>query len=894
MECDVIEENRRDVMSRTFQGWERVAANLRRYADEQDALAKRRGESVCRLNLGQRASLRAIADRVPKNGLVVADEVGMGKTRIAVELARSVIEADGRVAILVPPGLGYQWRDELHDGKVEAPLILRSLRQYLDAWRSMEIGGQEPWFKNSVVLISHAFTNWRLGPDSAPWRWALLPEFYAQWRQSTQGRLPRSYHDSEVLEDEGVRNAARSICNVVRLSGRESLAYQWAAKIDEETPWPGALDAEAYGREQQLRHHLERVVGLGLGIFDLVVIDEAHKNRGEDSSLSRLLDRVVLTSACARKVGVTATPIELDVNQWQHTLGRIGINESSLAIIKRATEGYAQSVKYVRQCPSSQETRERYRNVAAVFQAALSPFLLRRDKREDPVVQLFAQRTGLPMTEYRRETAVTVETLRLPFAWKQAVCAAEALSAVTHLKEDSVAKRLRLTLANGHGLSAFMDQVVDDEAQNLPTGAEAPLDKAMPVETKHGARVNWWLKVMRKPFGKGVDPLFDHPAILAAVNKIEQVTGRNEKVLVFGRFTRPLRALVDLLNAREMLRCLDAARPWPQAKMHEDDGLGHREESALRAALQQLNCNDSIEGIAKKLAAQYGRIESQRRKERRTLIADIGEGFRIQDPGKLMTGLFAAFQESAKRSKDESGQRHPLTLVSKAISELIRGVDVSAPSDLAGAFTQLVEALRDREEDDKKADDEYSEGDVNQLWAQLEERLHEEYNRPEGGFARLMFGGTKAESRRVLQLAFNRQNSFPKVLVSQSMVGREGLNLHKACRTVILLHPEWNPGVVEQQIGRVDRVSSYWAALMTAAERHASADEIPRIEVCPVIFKGTYDELHWKVLQARWDDLRAQLHGTIIPAGRENNGVPKEIINEINNAAPSFSPVGNR
>jgi SNF2 family DNA or RNA helicase len=53
------------------------------------------------------------------------------------------------------------------------------------------------------------------------------------------------------------------------------------------------------------------------------------------------------------------------------------------------------------------------------------------------------------------------------------------------------------------------------------------------------------------------------------------------------------------------------------------------------------------------------------------------------------------------------------------------------------------------------------------------------------------------------------------VLVAQSVVGREGLNLHRACRTVILLHPEWNPGVVEQQIGRVDRLSSYWEQLLT-------------------------------------------------------------------------------
>ena len=79
------------------------------------------------------------------------------------------------------------------------------------------------------------------------------------------------------------------------------------------------------------------------------------------------------------------------------------------------------------------------------------------------------------------------------------------------------------------------------------------------------------------------------------------------------------------------------------------------------------------------------------------------------------------------------------------------------------------------------------------------------------GYARLMYGETKPQARRMMQLAFNRSNSFPRVLVAQSLVGREGLNLHESCRIVVLLHPEWNPGVVEQQIGRVDRVNCRWA-----------------------------------------------------------------------------------
>ncbi|WP_447774813.1 helicase-related protein [Variovorax boronicumulans] len=107
---------------------------------------------------------------------------------------------------------------------------------------------------------------------------------------------------------------------------------------------------------------------------------------------------------------------------------------------------------------------------------------------------------------------------------------------------------------------------------------------------------------------------------------------------------------------------------------------------------------------------------------------------------------------------------------------------------------------------------------------------------------------TEPSTRRFLQQAFNGTGSFPQVLVAQSMVGREGLNLHRACRVVMILHPEWNPGVVEQQVGRVDRVGSHWAQLLETANCQTPAD-IPRIEVRPVIFKGTYDEHNWAVLR---------------------------------------------
>ena len=275
-------------MNQEFEGWNRAAKELCRLAE---------GHLV-ELNSGQAASLRALADRLPNNGVIIADEVGMGKTRIAAAVARAVIAVGGRVAILVPPGLGYQWSDELQTAGVDAPPILRSLWQYLQAWESKDKNA--PWFIESALVISHAFTNWRLGENTAPWRWALLPEIYARWRKHANGRWPRDYCSNKMLDDPWVRQAAESIVSAICVNPEIHPTRKLIQELAEKTPWPGALTAGEYGRNAQLRPWLERAVGLGLGVFDLVIVDEAHKSRGQDSGLNRLLTEVVLKSTDAR------------------------------------------------------------------------------------------------------------------------------------------------------------------------------------------------------------------------------------------------------------------------------------------------------------------------------------------------------------------------------------------------------------------------------------------------------------------------------------------------------------------------------------------------------------------------------------------------------------------
>ena len=872
--------------------WGKVAQRLNACAQEQRAIEIE--GRLPRLNAGQQASLRALAERLPKNGVLIADEVGMGKTRIAVEVIRAVTESGGRVAVLVPPGLGYQWQDELRDANVESPPILRSLLSYLAAWKAEKPEQQEPWFDQSVLLISHAFTNWRLGATSHAWRWALLPELYGLWRKETSSRVPRDFWNNKKLDDEWVKAAATSIMK--HLKGDGAAEWHRLEELGQKTPWPEALDANLYGKNQNLRPWLERAVGLGLGVFDLVVVDEAHKSRGVDAGLSRLLNAVVLRSQRTRTLAMTATPVELNVDQWSGTLERIGVNLSLIPGGTGAVKAYSEAVEKVRQIPSNEGARNAYEEAARCFQQLLSPYLLRRDKREDKAVIAFKDYSGLSPHAYRSEEEITVETAQLPQPWKNVVCISEALSVIGKQEAGSMAKRLRLTIGNGHGIAALLatPEPTPDVLGNVEPEAQAPTEAVL-RDDKRDQRLKWWLEALSQSFPPGFSTLYDHPAISACVRSVEETTAANGKVLVFGKFVQPLRALVELLNAREMIRCLQQGRPWPQSKVHEtrQDGDDSSERGAVEAASRQLGYLATAAEIDDRLEGQYRELENRREQWRTKLLEKLEDGIPKSADDSRVRNLFNAFKSSVERQSAVTGDRGPLAVAGKAMYELMADKKSPEPQDFADAFTQLVNALSDKDDQsDTNNDGVLDEKEAAALWPTLEARLNYEYNRPQGGFARLMVGATPPATRRVLQLAFNRAASFPKVLVAQSMVGREGLNLHRACSTVVLLHPEWNPGVVEQQIGRVDRVGSDWSAkLYEAINQHCTPGSLPRIKVQPVIFNGTYDQHNWRVLRERWDDLRAQLNGVVISPRLVGNDVQLQAIaEELEKLAPNFSP----
>ena len=477
---------------------------------------------------------------------------------------------------------------------------------------------------------------------------------------------------------------------------------------------------------------LERSVGIGLGTFDLVITDEAHKSRGTESGLSRLLERVIVSSNTARRLALTATPVELDVSQWDSTLSRLGLDAATLAQVQEVTTQYADAVKRVRQAwRSSPEARAAYKIAAARFQDTLSPYLLRRDKREDPDVRSFHDHSGLPINAYRKETEISVKTADLSTAWRKAICAAESLSVVTRQSSDPVAKRLRLTLGNGHGIAALLDQIKradDDHRQEqfdeANTVTEQEEETGNAADVKRQERAEWWLNAISQAFVQGDESLFDHPAIKEAVEAIEQETQQGEKVLVFGRFTRPLRALVDLLNAREMLRRVQNKEPWPQAKVHGDrDGDAENSEwLAVRAAHRQLMSPLQLDTLDETLRVRYERERQRREQFRERLISEIERGWQGHSPGARFKAIFDAFRRSVDANiPGERAEQSSLALVARAMMELLESTDAEA-SEYASTFCQLIEAVCDRDDADDD-DNEIDDAEATELWGEIEAPL---------------------------------------------------------------------------------------------------------------------------------------------------------------------------
>jgi len=292
---------------------------------------------------------------------------------------------------------------------------------------------------------------------------------------------------------------------------------------------------------------------------------------------------------------------------------------------------------------------------------------------------------------------------------------------------------------------------------------------------KRHARAEWWRKSIVRAFGDGEETLYYHPAILAAVEAVEQYTDQEQKVLVFGRFTRPMRALVDLLNARRMHTALERGEPWLQSRVHVQRQGEAKENDwpAVRAAHHQLKDRLQLgaldeRALDRRLERQYNALERVRLRSREALAARLKEGLKEAVVDEETQKAFQAFERAVAQGEGED-----LALLSRALLALTRtgpttAADQAQPEELAAAFVSLLKSATDRDDPDADEDDdgEIDDDEADDLWDRLRDRIAEEYSRTQGSFARFMYGGTSPSARRLIQASFNRHGSYPAVLLS--------------------------------------------------------------------------------------------------------------------------------
>jgi len=110
----------------------------------------------------------------------------------------------------------------------------------------------------------------------------------------------------------------------------------------------------------------------------------------------------------------------------------------------------------------------------------------------------------------------------------------------------------------------------------------------------------------------------------------------------------------------------------------------------------------------------------------------------------------------------------------------------------------------------------------------------------------LVDGSTDQTSRGRTFVGFNTP-LLPDILVCTS-VGAEGIDLHRHCRNVVHYDLAWNPAVLEQRTGRVDRIGS---KAQRDRLRAAEDPQAPFLEVGVPFLAGTYDERMFEELRTR-------------------------------------------
>lgn len=850
----------------------------------------------------QERTAEAVLERLSSQpGVILADEVGMGKTFVAMAVAAGVAESTGRkrpVVVMVPPAVAYKWPSDwrvfqehcLPEGSdlrattepvTKGSEFLKLLDDPPDRRAHiifMKHGALRTALRDPLIelaVVRQAFLHQR--SEAMRSRRAAFPKWASRilndsWftHERTSRLLDLPAHrwfdacvDRPSMIDEPVPELIDNAIRQVDLGPIREALLQLPLKSS------ANLAPRIAAARAQLRVAMADVWKQSIGGLDfrlpLLILDEAHHVKNPNQLASLFADSAdsddpmegALANKFERMLFLTATPFQLGHRELIKVIGRFGAVRLTAAERARFDDDVA----------DLRNTLDRSQADVSVLDGAWG-----RLRPEDVA--------ALPEAWWMNDPADLPEPVR-PAA-VAAVRALDGFASAHHALRPWVIRHCRDRRRDVIPGAGIFPGATETNA-HLGVGLEVEGEAVLPFLL--AARAESLISLMSLRRNQGSRAIFTEGLASSYDAFRHRAKDDAETSATDADLPEEFRWYLDQIAAfipRDDRKVLDS-HPKIAATTARVLDLWGRGEKVLvfcyfRATGRALrrSISAAIEAELEHRARHAGTsiTELQRRSINQLdkdapaarLVAERVE--RIGDAAGLPPEDREALADTTLRFlRTPAFQTRFLDLSLDLSDSLRRAFDNQGPTgaelvNRIAAFAERVQMLVDREREDlwadltsvQTGDTRYVDADDTTGATSLERSLPN---------VRLANGETEQRIRRRLMRTFNSP-FFPEVLIASSVMS-EGVDLHLDCRHVIHHDLDWNPSELEQRTGRVDRVGS-------KAERVGES-----IVVFEPFLAGTQDERVYRVVKDRERWFNVVMGGSIPGAAWERDRIAERV-----------------
>ena len=802
-------------------------------------------------------------------GVVLADDVGLGKTFVALATAAGVLESTGYrrpVLVMVPSSLREKWPTDFRtfaERCVGGGRVPRATEHTLtSAGELLKLLDDPPDRRRHLIFATHrVFTNQLPDPYL---HLAIVRQAFLRTRTLRAQRRAFPRWARTLL---GWRNTDGDVDLLLRTPPDR---WRWHAGHDDD-PVPAALrrvlpdlhlepvravlrtmplrdsagiDRRLAAVRSELRSALQGVWQQALREMrfsaPLLILDEAHHTRNptrlsslfEDPAETESVIGGVLHERFDRMLFLTATPFQLGHHELIRVLGHFGaarMRETDRAALRMELGGLAAQLDECRaralDLQREWPTRDAGDRSAGWWRqppTELSPEVGRVARYAQAAVDAWAKaeaglRKWVIRHRHNRDRHERPESLpippdaMLPFLLANRV---EALIGELGIRNQEPAVHFFFT-----GLCSSWEAYCETRTHpGQNPGVDERPAPSLGVEVRRELR--WYLDKIGSEVCGGRSA---HPKVAATAQRVLDLWVRKEKVVVFCHYRKTGDALSQAIGTR--------LRDWSTRQI-EDAGIDRADLArwgrASRGGRVERLVTAHWRSLGQQCSLEVADVESLARVTLRFLRT---EAFQVR---------YLNLRTAASRGLDVAMEQAFHTALGEHLRRFAAFMAARTPEERAA----IVKAL-----------------------SQI--RTGSRGGFPFSASVRVVNGDTPAAERQRWMRAFNTP-FLPEVLVTSQVLG-EGVDLQHECRHVIHHDLHWNPTVVEQRNGRIDRIGS-------KARRVGEP-----VEVYVPYLADTADERLYRVMMDRrqWFDIVLGGKGEApISAAEEEVAVPPRSLPE--------------